>query len=139
MVQEEMQRRAKKYQGNNNHGDRYPFSGKIHCVNCGKGYRRKISHAGKTYERIFWNCSTYLRFGKSACYTKQIPEDILYRVSAEAMGIDEFDAVAFDNLIKEIQVEEFNKLKFIFKNDTEKVYEWSDNGEFKANNCNSSS
>lgn len=49
----------------------YPFTGKIICEKCGKHYNRKATHG-----HVYWNCKTFLHFGKSICHTKQIPEEI---------------------------------------------------------------
>lgn len=101
--------------------NRYPFSGKILCINCGKNFKRKTAN-GKPY----WNCSTYLQEGKTACPAKQIPEDTLYAVSAEALGIPAFDPDIFMDMISEIKVPENNRLLFIFRDGSRLEKTWQD-------------
>lgn len=90
-------------------GSRYPFSGVILCVNCGKKYKRKSSG-----EKAAWQCASYLQEGKAACPAKQIPEAVLCSTGAEVLGLDEFEADIFKERIAEIRVTEFNTLLFEF-------------------------
>ena len=86
----------------------YPFSGKMRCLCCGKNYRRKT-----TKSRIVWICGTFNRYGKSACPTsKQIPEETLYDVCCELLGLKAFDEQIFADRVNEIRVGENNKLFF---------------------------
>jgi DNA invertase Pin-like site-specific DNA recombinase len=87
---------------------RYPFSGIIHCSHCGKNYKRKI-----TKGKAAWHCSTYLKEGKAACQTKQIPEETLYAITNEVLGLSQFDDAVFKKRIKQIIVPESNKLIYI--------------------------
>jgi len=111
MAQEIMERRRNRF-GNKKDvtPNKYPFSGKIVCEGCGKNYKRKIA-AGKPY----WQCSTFLQDGKDYCHAKQIPEDILHAVTAEALGLEVFETEAFADRIAEIRVPEANKLVFVFR------------------------
>lgn len=76
-VQNEIKRRA---QNKGNNQKVYLFTGKIICEQCGKHYRRKISNAGTKYAKPVWICSTFNRYGKAACASKQIPENILEQI-----------------------------------------------------------
>ncbi len=98
---------------------KYPFSSKIVCGICGKKYRHK-NRKGK----ISWNCSTYLKYGKDSCPSKQIPEDILYKLTEEVLGLTKFDEDVFKEGIKEINVPEHNKLIFVFHDGTNIKKEW---------------
>ncbi len=101
--------------------NRYPFSGIIQCGNCGKRFKRKV-RGGKAA----WQCSTFLKEGKDVCHAKQIPELVLYSMGAEVLGQEEFDAEIFEKEIIEIQVPEFNKLVFVFRDGhtDEKVWQY---------------
>lgn len=90
--------------------NRYPFRSIIHCGVCGKKYNRK-NRKGK----VIWYCSTFLQEGKLACPSRQIPESVLYSLSSEVLGLDEFDAEAFGKEITEILVPEASKLIFVFR------------------------
>ncbi len=61
------------------------FTGKIKCPKCGKNYR-KVTNKGK----IGWNCSTFIKQGKSVCHGKQIPDDILKETVTKALKLRTF-------------------------------------------------
>ena len=67
--------------------NRFPFSSKVRCGKCGKYFTRKTAAAKTPYEKQVWICRTFNQKGKAHCDAKQIPEEILKRVSAEAMGL----------------------------------------------------
>ena len=58
------------------------FSGKLVCARCGKHYRRR-HNSGK----IAWQCSTYMIRGRDYCAAKQIREEIMESVCAQALGL----------------------------------------------------
>lgn len=97
----------------------YLFTSKIICGKCGKNYKQKTKK-----ERVLWNCSTYLKYGKDSCSAKQIPENILKSLTAEVLGIEEFSESLFEQNIKEIQVPEDNLLVFIFYDGRDVQKEW---------------
>lgn len=68
------------------------FTGKIVCGICGKKYKRITSNGKKS-----WCCYTYRDFGKTACPSKQIPEEELYRIATEVTDdLDKITAVTAD-------------------------------------------
>ncbi len=95
------------------------FSGMIRCPKCGKNYKR-----GKHGDRVFWNCSTYLTKGAAVCKCSQIPEPLLYRAAAEALGLAEFDPDAFVSKITAVEACDDNTLVFYFKDGTQSVKRW---------------
>ncbi|MGI6176250.1 MAG: recombinase family protein [Christensenellales bacterium] len=120
MAQEIMERRRNHFKNKKGVTPKsYPFTGKIVCEGCGKNYKRKV--AG---DKPYWQCSTFLQEGKDYCPAKQIPEDILHTVTAEALGLMDFEAEAFTKRIVEIRVPEANKLVFVFRDGhlTERVW-----------------
>lgn len=110
LAQSTLQTKSGIYKTNSNPRKRYPFSGLIKCGICGKSYKRKLKN-----NKAAWQCSTFLREGKSACPAKQIPESILYSLSNDVLNLDSFDPDIFEEEIAEILVPAFNKLVFIFK------------------------
>lgn len=60
-----LEKQNKKYQ------NRYPFSGKIICGNCGGKFKRRIHSTGR--HKIAWCCSTHISDIKE-CSMKYIPE-----------------------------------------------------------------
>ena len=100
----------------------YPFRGKLHCMCCGKNYRRKTVRRGPA-----WVCGTYNSKGKEFCPTsKTIPEDTLQAVTSSVMGTDAFDEVLFLDRIERIEVGTGNRLNFIFKDGTSVATIWQD-------------
>ncbi len=118
VVQAEIERRAKKYSSKDKeYTNRYPFSGLIVCGNCGKHYRRKVTATGPV-----WVCSTFNTKGKSACASKQIPENMLMAVTTEVIG-------SMDGLrskITAIRAMKDNTLVFCLADGTETVKRWQD-------------
>lgn len=98
---------------------RSAFTGKIRCMKCGKNYKR-----GRHGDRAFWNCSTYLSKGAKACRCSQIPEPLLYSITAEALGLEEFDPDAFESKITVIEAHDDNTLVFCFTDGTQTVKRW---------------
>jgi site-specific DNA recombinase len=117
-AQEIMDKNRERYLGKKESGN-YPFTGKILCGRCGKNYRHKNRHG-----RISWSCSTYLKYGKDSCPSKQIPEDILISLATEVLELTEFDEAYFEKKIKEIQVPEPNILVFVFHDGNTLKKEW---------------
>lgn len=100
----------------------YPFTGLIRCGCCGNYYRRKTRCSG-----IFWICHTYNTKGKKFCPTaKQIPEETLYGVCCDVLGMTEFDEITFKSQIKQIIVPKPNHLTFVFQDGHEQRAMWSD-------------
>ena len=69
---------------------------------------------------------TFLQRGKAVCHAKQIPEDVLYRLSAEVLGLERFDESVFKKRIKEIRISAFNHMVFVFFNGHEVERVWRD-------------
>lgn len=124
-VQFEIQKRAEKYAVHSSR-ESFPFTGKIICEHCGAYYTRKVSHCSDKYRRTFWNCATYLKKGKSFCFSKKIPEETLYELSCEVLGINEFDENMFFDEIKEITIPEWYKVTFVFRNGERVTKLWQD-------------
>lgn len=73
-VQKVINQRAKEKgvkKHNEKYQNRYPFSGKIICGECGSKFKRRIHSGGKKY--IAWCCSTHIADIKK-CSMKYIPE-----------------------------------------------------------------
>lgn len=102
--------RGEKYTHTTGVRQTFPFTQKMHCMCCGKNYRRKMIQRGPA-----WVCGTYNTWGKAYCPTsKTIPEETLMQVSAAVLGISQFDEATFSEQISCIQVGEGNTLTYIF-------------------------
>ena len=91
-VQEELERRAKKYGHAPKARNRYPFSGLLVCGNCGKSYRRKV-----TVKQPVWICATFVTQGKAFCASKQIPESTLAEVTASVADVKDIEKIVVYN------------------------------------------
>ena len=112
-----MKRRSTMYRPQPGKKKKYPFTGKIVCGNCGKHYRRKVTATGAV-----WICTTFNSLGKSACPSKQIPESVLYELTADR-PIEE---------IKTITAENGNRSTFAYTDGNIAVKEWKDRSRSMA-------
>lgn len=125
-VQEEINRRAAQHHPYTVPPKTYPFTSMIVCEKCGKHYRRKINNAGSKYSRAIWICSTFNQLGKAACDNKQIPEDILLSLTAEVLGLAEFDETVFKKRVAVMKVPEPNSVVYVFHDGREVKAFWQD-------------
>ena len=89
------------------------FSKKIKCSCCGANFRRRVSN-----KRKVWNCSTYIDKGKNFCSSHQIPEDLLEKITAKALGLSEFDEQVFNDNVLYIIAEKDNILRYVMRNES---------------------
>ncbi|MBQ7504710.1 MAG: recombinase family protein [Ruminococcus sp.] len=61
------------------------FTSFIRCGKCGYNYKRGCSN-----KKHFWNCRMFLMKGKSICQEPRIPEDLLYQITSEIIGVPDF-------------------------------------------------
>ncbi|SHK66112.1 recombinase family protein, partial [Paramaledivibacter caminithermalis] len=54
--------------------NRYAFSGKIICGNCGAVFKRRTWNSKSPNKQIVWQCGTYIKEGKNACAMKAIDD-----------------------------------------------------------------
>ncbi len=87
------------------------FSSKIQCADCGAYYIRNT--VGKNTPYKVWVCRTKKKKGCKSCMAKNIREDELEKMSADILGLAEFDKKVFSKNIKCIVIYE-NILQFRF-------------------------
>ena len=56
--------------------NRYEFSSKIICRECGGNFRRQKIYIGKPYEKIQWSCKNHIENNR-ICRTKPMREDAI--------------------------------------------------------------
>lgn len=56
--------------------NRYIFSGRILCGECGSHFRRQKIYIGKPYEKIIWTCHRHVA-DKESCQMKAVREDVI--------------------------------------------------------------
>lgn len=101
------------------------FTSKIKCSVCGKNYNRRTDGKSRRQRITYsWHCSTKLKFGTLKCSSDNIPEIVLKRKCAEVLGTNEFDEALFTEKVKQIIMQENNKMNFIFYDGTSKEVEW---------------
>lgn len=99
----------------------YPFTKKIVCGICGHPFTRKKSKLkGKTY--IHWICRSKKEVGM-ICSSINFSEEELEKISAQMMGLEEFNGTMFDEAVKLITVEENGNLRFQFSDGSTKVWD----------------
>ena len=120
-VQEEMAKRAEKYGPHNKCSSSFsPFTHRIKCGCCSSFYNRKTTQGKK-----IWICRTYNTIGKSGCPdSRAIPEQILYSVVCEALGLEEFDALVFEESVDHIVSGSNNQLDILFSDGSIQNYIW---------------
>ena len=111
-VQAEMQRRANQCKNTGKKRNTYPFSGMVVCGICGDRYRRKMNHG-----KPIWVCSRYNLYGKEACSSKAVPEDVLLALAADVAPLGEITA---------IRAERGNALVFTLGDGSEIFKRWQD-------------
>lgn len=117
-----LKKRSEQFTAPNPTTNLYPFSGIIHCCNCGRSYRRKTTPTG-----VVWVCSTYNTKGKKFCPTaKQIPEPTLITACCDVLKLLKFSVENFNDNIKQILVPAPNELIFLFHDGRQEQYIWKD-------------
>lgn len=61
-----------------------PFSSKIKCKECGKGYMRRKNNRNTPYEKWIWSCQTYVKQGRKYCSAHTIREKDLKEIFLSA-------------------------------------------------------
>lgn len=80
-VQEEIKRRASlagySEKTKSRYSNKYAFSGKIICGNCGSKCTRKMWGPGEKYRKYVWLCANHIDNGVKACSMKAVSEEKL--------------------------------------------------------------
>lgn len=123
-VQQELARRAEKFQPNAPFSGEYPFTGLIRCGFCGGYFRRKITASGTKYAKPVWICPTFNTYGKDICSAQQIPEKILIEKTSEVLGTADWDRETLLSYVSEIWVPEHNLLMYVFRDGHTEEVAW---------------
>ena len=77
-VQQELMLRAEKCHSHHVTSEAHLFTSMIRCGLCGRHLHRKLASSSKKYApKPVWFCTTAMNYGKNACPSRKIPEDIL--------------------------------------------------------------
>ena len=85
------------------------FTGLISCGCCGGTYVRKYTNA-KSGDQPIWICNQYFKYGKAACLSQRISEDILIEKTKEILGVSELNREKILGAISRIIVPEHHCL-----------------------------
>jgi len=90
------------------------FTTKIKCAGCGNNFRRQTRRRSGGEKYHIYACAT-----TNTCDNNCIHEDVLRRLSADALGIEKFDEAVFSERIDHITIAKGGNVMFHFKNGTE--------------------
>jgi DNA invertase Pin-like site-specific DNA recombinase len=87
-----------------------PFSGKIVCGECGKGYAHRKNNRNTPYEKWIWCCQTYIQHGRQYCGGHNIREKdfipLFLSAYNEAAGFKPHEVKNLDEAIKDLLSQE---------------------------------
>lgn len=112
---------VKEKYGNHRPPKHYAFTSRIKCGICGDNFKRVTTNG-----KVTWNCRNFQEHGKAVCPSKQIPESILKSVTAEVLGLDNFDEDTFTERIDHIGVPGANQLIYVFADGHREERTWKD-------------
>ena len=97
------------------------FSGKIICCRCGHKYVKDVTHGAKADGLLeSWKCFGKKKYKKDFCSGLGIRGDRLREAAAKAMGLAEFDDIAFTKQVEKIVTTLGDSLEFHFYDGTVK-------------------
>ena len=121
-VQVETARRAEA--GGLNSYDTLAFRKLIKCGCCGRSFLH-TTNGQKQWKHHVWRCGGHdKRSNPAGCSSRDIPEDILIKLTCSVLGIKEFDGDIVKEQIEEIRVPEHHMLIFVMKNGSQIVRLW---------------
>lgn len=84
-VQKEIRRRAEtkgNIQGDTSkYTRRYPLTDMLYCSKCGAPLKRRIWNSKQNCRKVMWQCSNYVKNGKSACTGTTIDDETVSRLN----------------------------------------------------------
>ena len=127
-VQEEMARRKALGPLANKSLNTSCFTGKIKCEKCGQSFMRntranraKMSLRGEKVTG--WVCGSSKKKGHT-CKANEIPEPILLRECAKALGMEKFDEAVFASRVARISIPGHGVMVFYFTDGTSRRQAW---------------
>ena len=97
----------------------HAFTGMILCAGCGRPYRH-MKNQGKSR----WACPTYFTEGKAYCQCKQIPEEVIMRLTCDILDWNSFDETAFHEAVDHLTAIYPNTLVFHLRDGRDVRREW---------------
>ncbi len=106
MAQERLRKNNKHAGGNSGHSNRYVFSGKIKCGECGASYVGRIRYRKDGSGIRRWSCSTAAKEGTKGCSVgKLVPDDDAMQMLKAAIRSLQMDAEAVINYVSRLALD----------------------------------
>ena len=102
--------------------DGLAFRKKIRCP-CGMNFMHTRNGCGNNVFTV-WRCNGHDKRNSAVCTSKDIRQDVLLQVTAEALELDEFDSDIFLERVEYIYAVEDYKLLFKMKDGSEIINNW---------------
>ena len=118
-VQETIKKRQKRYKTRQTASKPTIYRGLLKCEHCDKNFRRKVTK-GKAY----WMCATYNMYGKDACPSRQIPEDILNDMVRNTLGLETLSNELLKEYLTSITLNNKQELVFGFIDGNAETKTW---------------
>jgi hypothetical protein len=99
------------------------FTGKIRCEVCGVNFQRATKHYKNNRTKVMV-CANRKKGKPCGCDTREIPEKVLESVTAEVLGLPEFDEDVFLKKIKMIVIPDKNHMVYHFHSGKTVTREW---------------
>lgn len=81
-IWETVQIKLKENRRNKEHSQvRNKYSGLLVCSKCGCNLRRRVWNSGKPCQKVVWQCSNYIKYGKDACLGTSVSEEELNKLN----------------------------------------------------------
>lgn len=127
-AQAERERRSKA--GGLYHYEGIAFRRKILCP-CGMTFMHTKNGSGNNVFFV-WRCNGHDKRNSAVCTSKDIRQDVLMNVTAEVLGLEEFDSQVFLERVDYIFAVEDYKLLFKMKDGTEIENHWEPRKRFNT-------
>ncbi|WP_082736260.1 recombinase zinc beta ribbon domain-containing protein [Syntrophomonas wolfei] len=95
------------------------FTGKIYCGKCGQNLRRNTSTRVSGEKTHHWRCPP-----RNDCAHNGLEENLLKTISADVLGINEFDEAVFVDKVDRITVVSNEQLIFHLKDGSDVAHQW---------------
>ena len=99
------------------------FTRKLCCASCGHTYRKKLFIGANKATYAYWVCGTKFSHGVSACPARNVPDRVLWEITADVLGADTVDDDLFNERIERIIVSDCT-LTYQMKDGTEETRHW---------------
>ena len=119
LVQKKLKEQIVKYKASRETDATYPLTGMIRCGCCGGTYRRR-----KCNKKIYYHCRNKILKAGVECHAQQIPEEELYRMATEVLGVSEFNEDVFKKKVNYLVALSNQEVEFHLKSGEVVIKTW---------------